>query len=177
MLETTINAPNNTVKLSNLPDNSKYNTGSKLRMNEMLMNIDENGMLRQDGHENILVGVPPSLLQTYDQHDLKNVQNAEVTGLISAEFNLSRAYKNNTIPEGLIPDFAEQQILTEPSLVNTKASEGLKRMLEQSASRNELQNQIENRENSKFKEDTFGESTLNVNPDARAEGGSIPKNS
>tara|TARA_B110000285_G_C14877375_1_gene492165 strand:- start:354 stop:506 length:153 start_codon:yes stop_codon:yes gene_type:complete len=50
-------------------------------------------------------------------------------------------------------------------------------MLEQSASRNELQNQIENRENSKFKEDTFGESTLNVNPDARAEGGSIPKNS
>ena len=62
MLETTINAPNNTVKLSNLPDNSRYNTGSKLRMNEMLMNIDENGMLRQDGHENILMGVPPSLL-------------------------------------------------------------------------------------------------------------------
>ena len=62
MLETTINAPNNTVKLSNLPDNLRYNTGSKLRMNEMLMNIDENGMLRQDGHENILMGVPPSLL-------------------------------------------------------------------------------------------------------------------
>jgi hypothetical protein len=62
MLETTTNAPNNTVKLSTLQDNSKYNTGSKLQMNEMLMNIDETGMLRQDGHENILMGVPPSLL-------------------------------------------------------------------------------------------------------------------
>lgn len=127
-----------------MQENSKYNTGSKLQMNEMLMNIDENGMLIQDGHENILMGVPPSLLQTYDQNNLKNAQNVEVTGLISAEFNLSRAYKNNAIPEGLIPDFAEQQILTEPSLVNTKASEGLKRMMEKSASRNELQNQTHN---------------------------------
>jgi hypothetical protein len=103
-------------------------------------------------------------------------QNAEVTGLISAEFNLSRAYKNNAMPEGLIPDFAEQQILTEPSLVNTKASEGLKRMLEQAASRNELQDQTQHRGNSEFKEDTFGESTLNVHPDARAEGSSVLKN-
>lgn len=45
-----------------MQENSKYNTGSKLQMNEMLMNIDENGMLIQDGHENILMGVPPSLL-------------------------------------------------------------------------------------------------------------------
>ena len=145
-------------------------------MNDMLMHIDQNGMLIQDGHENILMGAPPSLLQTYDQKDLKNAQDAEVTGLISAEFNLSRAYKNNTIPEGLIPDFAEQQILTEPSLVNTKASEGLKRMLEQSASGNERQKQTQHRVSSEFKEDTFGESTLNLHPDARGEGGSVRKN-
>ena len=66
MLDTTINAPlnapNNTVKLSKSRENSKYNTGSKLQMNEMLMNIDQNGMLIQEGHENILMGVPPSLL-------------------------------------------------------------------------------------------------------------------
>ena len=141
------------------------------------MNMDQNGMLIQDGNENILMGVPPSLLQTYDQKNLKIAQNTEVDGLVSAEFNLSRACKNNTIPEGLIADFAEQQILTEPSLVNTRASEGPKRMMEKSASRNELQNRRDNGANVEFKEDTFGESTLNVNQDTREEGGSMLKNS
>ena len=58
----TMNVPNNIVKLENMKENSKYNTGSKLQMNEMLMNIDENGVLMQDGHENVLMGVPPSLV-------------------------------------------------------------------------------------------------------------------
>jgi len=31
-------------------------------MNDMLMHIDPNGMLAQDGHENMLAGAPPSLL-------------------------------------------------------------------------------------------------------------------
>ena len=49
-------------------------------------------------------------------------------------------------------------------------------MMEQSASQNERQNQAHHGSNLEFKEDTFGESTLNVNPNARAEGGSVLKN-
>ena len=49
-------------------------------------------------------------------------------------------------------------------------------MMEKSASRNELQSQTHNGVHSEFKEDTFGENTLPINPDMGGEAGSVSKN-
>jgi len=49
-------------------------------------------------------------------------------------------------------------------------------MLEQAAPRDERLKPAHRPVGSEFKEDTFGESTLNVRPDSRGDGGSVRKN-